>query len=214
MADNSSALRRARQRDGEAKRRQAAAALDAMVCSGEPITFPAVARRAGVSVTLLYAHPDLAGRIAAARDRQTQAGRDRAWRLPARSLVTEASLRTDLANAKEQLRRLHEELHVLRSRLARELGADADLARGQSISPLLGQLEKRSEELEAANHTLRQRVTQLENDTSELADTLEAARAMNRELINEINRPSTARGRRADSKPSPTPRPPRTNPTQ
>ena len=32
--------------------------------SGEPITFPAVARRAGVSVSLLYADAELASRIA------------------------------------------------------------------------------------------------------------------------------------------------------
>jgi flagellar biosynthesis chaperone FliJ len=214
VADNSSALRRARQRDGETKRHQADAALDAMARSGEPISFPAVARRAGVSVSLLYAHPDLAGRIATARARQSQAGRDRAWRLPARSLVTEASLRTDLANAKEQLRRLNEELQVLRGRLARDLGAGADLARGQAISPLIDQLEKRSEELEADNHTLRHKVVELENETRELRDTLEAARAMNRELISEINRPSPARGhRRPDPIPSPRPRPPRANPT-
>jgi hypothetical protein len=57
--------------------------------TGEPISFPAVARHAGVSVSLLYADADLAARIAAARDRQRQAGRERAWLLPARSLVTE-----------------------------------------------------------------------------------------------------------------------------
>lgn len=155
MTDNSSALRRARQRDSETKRRRAVAALDDMDRSGEPISFPAVARRAAVSVTLLYAHPDLAGRIATARDRQAQAGRDRAWRLPARSLVTETSLRADLTNAKEQIRRLHEELGVLRGRLARDLGAASDVARGAAISPLLDQLEKRAQALEADNHTLR-----------------------------------------------------------
>ncbi len=183
--------------------------------SGEPISFPAVARRAGVSVTLLYAHPDLAGRIAAARDRQAQAGRDRAWRLPARSLVTETSLRADLTNAKEQLRRLHEELNMLRGRLARDLGAGADLARGQAISPLLDQLEKRGEELEAANHTLRNRVAQLEDEVRELSDTLEAARAINREMIGDINRPSPAPGpRRSGPPPSSRPRRPGNAPTQ
>jgi len=57
--------------------------------SGDVITFPAVAHRAGVSVSLLYADADLAARIATARDRQRQAGAERAWRLPARSLITE-----------------------------------------------------------------------------------------------------------------------------
>ena len=127
--------------------------------TGEPISFPAVARRAGVSVSLLYADAELASRIATARDRQRQAGRERAWRLPARSLVTEQSLRADLANTKEQARRLTEEVAVLRDRLARQLGADADLARGRATGPLLDQLEQRSAELEADNHRLRQQLT-------------------------------------------------------
>ncbi len=98
-----------------------------MLDAGEPISFPALARRGGVSVSLLYSDPHLASRVAEARDRQRQAGTDRAWRLPPRSLVTEQSLRTELANAKEQLRQLHEEVNLLRQRLARSLGSDADL---------------------------------------------------------------------------------------
>jgi chromosome segregation ATPase len=188
VADNSAALRQARRRDSRTKRRQAAEALGAMVEAGEPISFPSVARRAGVSVSLLYADVDLAGRISAARDRQHQAGSERAWRLPARSLVTEASLRADLANAKEQARQLAKEVAVLKGRLARDLGANADIATGRQLSPLLDQLDERTAGLEADNHQLRQRVSQLEADLRELTDTLEAARAMNRELMNEINR--------------------------
>ena len=135
MTDNSAALQRARRREGQTKRRQALAALQAMTEAGEAIGFPAVARRAGVSVSLLYADRNLLARIADARDRQRQAGAERAARLPARSLVTEASLRTDLANAKEQNRHLSEELAVLRDRLARELGADADQRAAQGADP-------------------------------------------------------------------------------
>ena len=62
--------------------------------------------------------------------------RERAWRLPARSLVTEASLRVELANAKEQVRRLTEETDALRQRLARQLGSEADLARGMALAPV------------------------------------------------------------------------------
>ncbi len=155
--------------------------------------FPAVARRAEVSVSLLYADPDLTARIAAARDRQRQAGRERAWRLPTRSLVTEQAMRVELANAKDQARRLAQEVTVLRERLARQLGSDADLARGRALSPLLDQLEQRAADLEAANNRQRQRILQLEAEARELTDTLEAARAMNRELMSELNR-GTDRG--------------------
>lgn len=192
MTDNSPALRRARRQDSRAKRHHAAEAVDAFERGGEPVSFPAIARRAGVSVSLLYSDPELAARIAAARERQRQAGHRRAWQLPVRSLITEQSLHTELANSKEQTRQLAEEVSVLRERLARELGEDADLARGHAIRPLLDQLEDRATELEADNHALRQRVTQLESERDELADTLDAARAMNRELMNQINREATA----------------------
>ena len=188
MADNSAALRRARRTDARLKRQQALDAIEAIGASGEPISFPAVARRAGVSVSLLYADRELAGRIAAARDRQRQAGRDRAWQLPARSLVTEQSLRVELANAKDQARRLTEEVAALRKRLARQLGAEADAARGLALAPALDELEQRAAELEAENHRQREQIARLEADGRELADTLEAARAMNRELMNELNR--------------------------
>ncbi|HVM15705.1 MAG TPA: DUF6262 family protein [Egibacteraceae bacterium] len=188
MADNSGALRRARRADGRLKRQHALDAIEAIEASGEPISFPAVARRAGVSVSLLYADRELAGRVAAARDRQRQAGRDRAWQLPARSLVTEQSLRVELANAKDQVRRLTEEIAALRQRLARQLGAEADAARGLALAPALDELEQRAAELEAENHRQREQIARLEADGRELADTLEAARAMNRELMNEMNR--------------------------
>ncbi len=188
MADNSEALRRTRRHDSRTKRQRAAETIDAFEQGGEPVSFPAIARRARVSVSLLYSDPELASRIATARDRQRQAGRQRAWQLPARSLLTEQSLHAELANTKEQARQLTEEVTVLRQRLARQLGADADLARGQAMRPMLEQLEERSAEVEADNHTLRQRVTQLEGELSERTDTLDAARAMNRELMNELNR--------------------------
>ncbi len=191
MADNSDALRRARRYDSRTKRQRAAETIIAFEQGGEPVSFPAIARRAGVSVSLLYSDPELASRIATARDRQKQAGRHKAWQLPARSLLTEQSLHAELANTKEQTRQLTEEVTVLREQLARQLGAGADLARGHTMRPMLDQLEGRSAELEADNHTLRQRVTQLEDELKERSETLDAARATNRELMNELNRDAT-----------------------
>jgi cell division protein FtsB len=188
MADNSAVLRQARQTDGRVKRQQAFEAIVSMESSGEPITFPAVARRAGVSVSLLYGDAELAGRIATARDRQRQAGHDRAWKLPVRSLVTEQSLRAELANTKEHVRRLSEEVALLRGRLGLQLGAEAEVARGRSLISVVDQLEQRSAELEAENHRQRDRIAQLEAEGRELAETLDAARAMNRELMTELNR--------------------------
>ncbi len=188
MTDNSAALRRARRQDSRAKRQRAAEALSAMEEEGTRISFAAVARRAGVSVSLLYADLTLSSAIATTRDRQRQAGSERAWRLPARSLVTEQSLRTELANAKERARRLAEEVALLRKRLSRQFGAATDIARGEALSPLLDQLEQRNAELEADNHRQRQCLSQLESDVRDLNENLDAARAVNRELMGELNR--------------------------
>jgi chromosome segregation ATPase len=188
MTDNSAALRRARRRDSALKRQRAADTITAIEASGERVSFPTVARRAGVSVSLLYADSELASRVAAARDRQQQAGSERAWRLPARSLVTEQSLRADLANAKEQVQRLNEEVVALRGRLARQLGADADIARGRTAGALFDKLEQRNAELEAENRRLCQQLSSLQADNRELTDTLGAARALNRDLMSELNR--------------------------
>jgi len=183
MTDNSAALRRARRQDSRAKRQRAAEALSAMEEEGARVSFAAVARRAGVSVSLLYADLTLSSAIATTRDRQRQAGSERAWRLPARSLVTEQSLRTELANAKERARRLAEEVALLRKRLSRQFGAATDIARGEALSPLLDQLEQRNAELEADNHRQRQCLSQLESDVRDLNENLDAARAVNRERL-------------------------------
>jgi chromosome segregation ATPase len=192
MADNSAALRRTRRQDSATKRHRAAETIEAFERSGEPVSFPAIARRATVSVSLLYSDPELAGRIATARERQRQAGYRRAWQLPVRSLITEQSLHAELANSKEQTRQLTEEVTLLRERLASQLGADADIARGYAVRPMVDQLEDRAAELEADNHALRRRLAQLESERTELSDTLDAARAMNRELMNQLNREATA----------------------
>jgi hypothetical protein len=176
MADNSEARRRTRGQDSRTKRQRATETIDAFEQGGEPVSFPAIARRAGVSVSLLYSDPELASRIATARDRQRHPGHGRAWQLPARSLLTEQSLHAELANTTEQTPQLTDEVTVLPERLARQLGAD-DLARGHTMRPMLDQLRERCAELEADNHTLRQRVTKPEGELSERTDTRDAARA-------------------------------------
>ena len=58
-------------------------------------------------------------------------------------------------------------------------------------SPLIDQIEERAAELEAANSSLRRRVAGLEDETHDLAEDLQAARTMNRELMSELNRSSS-----------------------
>jgi chromosome segregation ATPase len=102
--------------------------------------------------------------------------------------VSEQGLRVDLANANDRARRLGQEVTVLREQMARLLGAQSDAASGRSTSPLLERLEEQVTSLEADNAQLRDQVRELEGALRESNDTLEAARAMNRELMAEINR--------------------------
>lgn len=93
--------------------------------------------------------------------------------MPPRSLVTEHSLRAELANAKEQVRQLHEEVGLLRQRLAHSLGADADVARGRATGALLGDIEDRVAEIDTANVDLRRQVSELKADLLDANDSLE-----------------------------------------
>lgn len=188
MADNSAARARARRRDSRTKRIRAHHALQEMIDAGQQITFAAVARHASVSVSLLYADTDLAAAVAEARDRQQQTGLQRTSGLPTRSLVTEHSLRADLTNAHEQIRQLHDDNTVLRQRLERSLGTDADVARGQATAPLLDRLEDRAAELEADNHQLHRQIADLRAQLLEAHDSLQAARTANRDLMAMLNR--------------------------
>jgi septal ring factor EnvC (AmiA/AmiB activator) len=88
----------------------------------------------------------------------------------------------------------------LRERLARGFGAEADTANGRATSPLIDQLQQQAADLEADNAQLRQDAVKLKGDLREANETLDAARAMNRELMAEINRP----GQREAAPPAPT----------
>jgi hypothetical protein len=85
-------------------------------------------------------------------------------------------------------RQLHDENTVLRQRLARSLGADAGAARGRAVAPFLDRLEDRAAELEAENHQLRRRIGDFETELRDVTDSLHAARAANRGLMNMLNR--------------------------
>ncbi len=76
-----------------------------------PFHPPASQRRPGMRGFWCRSFPpteNLAGRITAAGDRERQASQDRTWQLPARSLITEASLRVELADVGEHGRHLME----------------------------------------------------------------------------------------------------------
>ncbi|WP_079026970.1 DUF6262 family protein [Embleya scabrispora] len=118
-ADNSRHIIEDAHRRSELTRSKAVQALRALDAAGEPITFEAVAKRAGVSRSWLYGQPDLRAEVERLRAAHRRAPSSA---LPARQRTSEASLLRRLEAANARSRQLAEENRGLRDQLARALG--------------------------------------------------------------------------------------------
>jgi len=119
------ALRAARAADSAAKRNRVRQAIDTLEAAGTTVTAAAVARTARVSTWLVYTD-GLREHLEAARRRQAAPAAVPARAVPGRTPPTPASLRTDLALAREEIRRMRAEHSKLRDRLRLQLGAELD----------------------------------------------------------------------------------------
>jgi len=126
-ADNTAGLRRAAQRRWERTRAKAIDALRQLDQAGDPITFEAVARTAGISRSWLYEQSELREEIQRLREATK---RPTGPSIPARQRASDASLLARLQVALERNRMLAEENQRLRRQLARALGDERALARG------------------------------------------------------------------------------------
>jgi len=98
--------------------------IRALVKRGEPVTFQAVQREAGVSHAFLYGHPDLRGRIERLRA-QSRPSPD-----PAVASDAESTLVLALTGQINQLhKRYRQEVHALRAALEKAHGENLDLRR-------------------------------------------------------------------------------------
>ena len=179
-------LAAARAPDSQEKRQRALTALQALETGGEAITFPAVAKAAGVSTWLVYAH-GIREHIEAARQRHAAAAL--ATTTPTgQAPATSAGLRADLAFARSQIKDLRTERDKLRSRLRLQLGAEID-------GPLRAELITRVADLETVNRQLVAERDARAADANherhraqELEDELSAARESLRRMIRSENR--------------------------
>lgn len=184
----SAALRAARTRDSETKRRRALEAVASLEQAGTAITFAAVAKAAAVSSWLVYA-PGVREHVEAAQRRQAEGGC-----LPTSATAsiagraTPVGLRADLALAREEIRRLRADQDVLRQRLRLQLGAEIE---GPERADLIGRVA----DLEALNRRLvaerDARVAEANvavRRARELDDELTAARESLRRVIRDTNR--------------------------
>ena len=108
----------------EAKTRAAEQGIRALVKRGEPITFQAVQREAGVSHAFLYNHPDLRGRIEHLR------ARARPSTAPSAPPDSESTLVLALTAQISELQKRHRhDVETLRDALEQAHGENLDLRR-------------------------------------------------------------------------------------
>ena len=180
--DRGEALRAARQLTGQRKRTLVLAAVEALVQRGRAPTIAGVARDAGVGRKFIYDHPDLRAQIEL---KCAQAAHRQADDMVSAARVTGASLRADLENSRVANLRLQQRLRSLERRLSQLEGAGLvadDLLAGDMPA-------------QVAEQRLAQRVTELERQLFEAVEALrrtdeelDAARAINRELMAHANR--------------------------
>ncbi|SDS97706.1 DUF6262 family protein [Actinoplanes derwentensis] len=169
MSDRTPAevLLQARRRDSQAKRGKVLATLDDMFRRGDPVSFTAVAKRAGVSHWLVYAD-GVREHIDAARTQQD--------RKPHRDQQTglapsTASLNTDLELTRTDNSKLRAERDQLKAALRRRLGEQLNQLSNQSLVDRVDELAEHNQRLAAEadrlrtdNDTLRQRLAEAEED--------------------------------------------------
>jgi chromosome segregation ATPase len=181
------ALRVARAKDSELKRRRALAALEALEASGASITFTAVAKAAGVSTWLVYAE-GIREHIDAARHRQAHHGAAPAPSPSAKRTTTSDSLRTDLAIAQEQIKTLRAERDKLQQRLRLQLGAELEAPDRAHLTARVADLETINRQLVAERDARATEADTANSRVTELEDELSAARESLRRVIKAQNR--------------------------
>lgn len=182
IAERSEPMRNARRIAGQHKRVLVLAAIEAALHRGSRLTIAGIAREAGVGRKFIYDHPDLRAEIEL---KSAQAAHHQAGDMIAAARVTGASLRADLENSRAQNRRLQQQLRSLERRLSELEGAalvaDDLLPADMFIELADGQLAQRVSELE-------QQLFEAKDQLRRTVEELDAARTINRELMQRANR--------------------------
>lgn len=131
-----------------------------------PVTYQAVARRAGVSRTFLYQNPDARALVAQAA---TQVTGQRVHQQAVQADQQEASWRERALNAEDALKTAHAEIRTQRTRIGELMGQIRDLEAEWTQEAI--------QRITTENTTLKQRVRQLTQDNRTLEERLRAARS-------------------------------------
>ncbi|MEU0843802.1 DUF6262 family protein [Streptomyces sp. NPDC005962] len=161
-----------RQRDSARRRQRVEKAISAAVKEGGEITVSSIARAAGVDRSFLYRHRDLLQLIhTAATAPPSGEGHPQ---------VSRASLQADLVNALERNARLTARVRQLENRLSQQLGEQAWRDSGLGASADIDQLQRQVT-------ALGQHIVDLKGQLEDRTEELQAARAANRELTRSLN---------------------------
>lgn len=187
--DRTTGLRAARAKDSADKRRRALDAIHTLETAGTPITAAAVAQAAAVSTWLVYTH-GLREHLDAARRRQTPSPSSppRTTAPADQAPLTPASLNTDLALARAEIRRLRADNDKLRHRLRLQLGAEIDAPDPTELITRLAELESLTRQLLAEREARAAEANHAQHRIHELEDDLTAARESLRRVIKDHNR--------------------------
>ncbi len=188
-ATRTQAMLAARAKDSHDKRQRALAAIQALEAAGTPVTATAVATTAGVSTWLVYAH-GIHEHVEAARRRQAEREPGPGTAAPPGrgEPVTHASLRTDLAVARDEIRRLRTERDKLRARLRLQLGAGIEGPDRAELIARVATLEASCRQLAAERDARATEASHTQRRIRELEDELTAAREGLRRVIRQANR--------------------------
>lgn len=189
------ALKAARAKDSELKRQRVMTTLEAMEASGASITFTGVANASGVSTWLVYAQ-GIREHIDAARSRQTNDSSAPA-RFPGEHTITPASLRTDLAIARDQIKMLRAERDKLQQRLRLQLGAEIEAPDRVHLTARVADLEALNRRLVAERDARSIEIATAKRQVAELEDELNAARESLRRVIKSQNRTQHGSGQQS-----------------
>lgn len=189
QAARTAALRAARAKNSQDKRRRALDAVQALEAAGAPVTAAAVAAAAGVSTWLVYAD-GVREHLQAAQRRQAEHTSPTAPAAPATrtELASPASLHTDLAVARAEIRRLRAEHDKLRDRLRLHLGAEIEGPDRAELIARVANLEATSRQLLAERDARAAEAAVAQRRVRELEDDLTAARESLRRVIRDTNR--------------------------
>src|SRR6266566_4524293 len=174
-AAKTEAANQARQRRTEEKLRHVADAIGQLQRRKLPVTYPAIASRAGVSRTFLYDNPDARDLVTAAI---TRAGSQRRHDQAGHDAQAEASWQQRALNAEQALKAAHAEIRAQRTRIGELLGQLRDTQHDHDGDAV--------QRLATENATLKQRIRDLTASNRTLDERLQAARSNNRFLDKRI----------------------------